>query len=148
MFRIGRCHLRFAKVGQEDPVQNRVPATRAERPALPDFAPVPRKTNRHDGWTPARRAAADAAIAAGGNAAAHVLEDDPEEHCGCRTTGGGIAANCYRRSGSRHGRNGRRRRTNDRPLPGQAAIASSATKTSCSASANERALSFSIRLAR
>jgi hypothetical protein len=38
-------------------MQNRVPATRDARPALPDFTPVPRKTNRHDGWTPERQKA-------------------------------------------------------------------------------------------
>jgi len=36
---------------------------REERPALPDFAPVPRKGNRHDGWTPARQRAFIEALA-------------------------------------------------------------------------------------
>ncbi|MDP5277604.1 hypothetical protein Q9Q95_01605 [Sphingomonas sp. DG1-23] len=38
-------------------MQNRVPVPRAARPDLPDFPPVPRKCNRHDGWTPARQKA-------------------------------------------------------------------------------------------
>ena len=40
--------------------KSRLPA--AERPALPDFAPVPRKP-RHDGWTPERQRAFIAALA-------------------------------------------------------------------------------------
>lgn len=44
-------------------MQNRVPATRAERPPLPDFEPVPRKCNRHDGWTPERQRAFIGALA-------------------------------------------------------------------------------------
>lgn len=44
-------------------MQNRVPLPRDERPALPDFAPVPRKTQRHDGWTPARQKAFIEALA-------------------------------------------------------------------------------------
>lgn len=37
-------------------MQNLIPVPRAARPALPDFAPVPRKY-RHDGWTPERQRA-------------------------------------------------------------------------------------------
>lgn len=44
-------------------MQNRVPVNREERPALPDFTPVPRKGNRHDGWTPARQRAFIEALA-------------------------------------------------------------------------------------
>ncbi|WP_052508063.1 hypothetical protein [Sphingomonas hengshuiensis] len=44
-------------------MQNRVPVARAERRDLPDFAPVPRKGNRHDGWTPARQKAFVEALA-------------------------------------------------------------------------------------
>lgn len=44
-------------------MQNRVPVPRSERPALPDFTPVPRKTSRHDGWTPARQKAFIEALA-------------------------------------------------------------------------------------
>jgi hypothetical protein len=44
-------------------MQNRVPATRAERPPLPAFEPVPRKTKRHDGWTPERQKAFIEALA-------------------------------------------------------------------------------------
>ena len=43
-------------------MQNRVPTPRDERPALPDFTPVPRKY-RHDGWTPARQKAFIEALA-------------------------------------------------------------------------------------
>jgi hypothetical protein len=44
-------------------MQNRVPVLRSERPDLPDFEPVPRKFNRHDGWTPARQKAFIEALA-------------------------------------------------------------------------------------
>ncbi len=37
-------------------MQNRTPVPRDARPALPGFAPVPRKY-RHDGWTPERQRA-------------------------------------------------------------------------------------------
>ncbi|RZF63579.1 hypothetical protein EWE75_15485 [Sphingomonas populi] len=43
-------------------MQNRAPIPREDRPALPDFAPVPRKY-RHDGWTPARQKAFIEALA-------------------------------------------------------------------------------------
>lgn len=43
-------------------MQNRVPVPRETRD-LPDFEPVPRKTNRHDGWTPERQKAFIAALA-------------------------------------------------------------------------------------
>ena len=43
-------------------MQNRVPVARADRPALPDFDPVPRKF-RHDGWTPERQKAFISALA-------------------------------------------------------------------------------------
>lgn len=48
-------------------MQNRVPATCAERPPLPDFEPVPRKRNRRDGWTPERQKAFIEALAATGS---------------------------------------------------------------------------------
>jgi hypothetical protein len=44
-------------------MQNRVPVERAERPDLPDFDPVPRQYQRHDGWTPARQKAFIEALA-------------------------------------------------------------------------------------
>ncbi|MES2445319.1 MAG: hypothetical protein V4574_21035 [Pseudomonadota bacterium] len=44
-------------------MQNRVPATRDQRAPLPEFEPVPRKTNRHDGWTPERQKAFVEALA-------------------------------------------------------------------------------------
>ena len=31
-------------------MRNRVPVKREERPPLPEFAPVPRRKHRHDGW--------------------------------------------------------------------------------------------------
>ena len=43
-------------------MQNRTPVPRDARPALPDFAPVPRKY-RHDGWTPERQRAFIEALA-------------------------------------------------------------------------------------
>jgi len=43
-------------------MQNRTPVARASRPALPDFAAVPRKY-RHDGWTPERQKAFIEALA-------------------------------------------------------------------------------------
>ncbi len=43
-------------------MKNRTPVARAERPPLPDFAPVPRKY-RHDGWTPERQRAFIEALA-------------------------------------------------------------------------------------
>lgn len=44
-------------------MQNRVPAKRAARPALPEFTPVPRQKHRHDGWTPERQKAFIEALA-------------------------------------------------------------------------------------
>ena len=44
-------------------MQNLTPVARADRPALPDFDAVPRKCNRHDGWTPARQRAFIEALA-------------------------------------------------------------------------------------
>ena len=44
-------------------MQNRVPVKREERPPLPEFTPVPRKTARHDGWTPERQRAFIEALA-------------------------------------------------------------------------------------
>ena len=41
--------------------KTRLPAAR--RPPLPDFAPVPRKCPRHDGWTPERQRAFVGALA-------------------------------------------------------------------------------------
>lgn len=49
--------------GRNSPVKNRTPVPREERPPLPDFAPVPRKVQRHDGWTPARQKAFIEALA-------------------------------------------------------------------------------------
>lgn len=43
-------------------MQNRTPVVRESRPALPDFAPVPRR-HRHDGWTPERQRAFIEALA-------------------------------------------------------------------------------------
>ena len=43
-------------------MQNRAPVARADRPALPEFAPVPGKY-RHDGWTPERQKALIEALA-------------------------------------------------------------------------------------
>lgn len=43
-------------------MQNRVPVPRAARD-LPDFDPVPRQRNRHDGWTPERQKAFIEALA-------------------------------------------------------------------------------------
>lgn len=43
-------------------MQNRTPVPRDARPALPDFAPVPRQY-RHDGWTPERQRAFIEALA-------------------------------------------------------------------------------------
>jgi len=44
-------------------MQNRTPVPREARPPLPDFTPVPRRTNRHDGWTPERQVAFIEALA-------------------------------------------------------------------------------------
>lgn len=44
-------------------MQKRVPVAREERPPLPDFTPVPRRNNRHDGWTPERQRAFIEALA-------------------------------------------------------------------------------------
>src|SRR3954452_25578640 len=44
-------------------MQNRTPARREDRPPLPAFSPVPRKCNRHDGWTPERQRAFIEALA-------------------------------------------------------------------------------------
>ena len=43
-------------------MKDRTPIPREQRPALPDFAPVPRK-HRHDGWTPERQRAFIEALA-------------------------------------------------------------------------------------
>ena len=63
-------------------MQNRTPVARADRPALPAFAPVPRKY-RHDGWTPERQVAFIEALA----------------DCGSVTRAAGMVnmaqANCY-----------------------------------------------------
>lgn len=44
-------------------MRNRTPVPRAERPPLPGFTPVPRKSARHDGWTPERQRAFIEALA-------------------------------------------------------------------------------------
>ena len=44
-------------------MKSRTPVPRDQRPPLPDFAPVPRKSARHDGWTPARQRAFIEALA-------------------------------------------------------------------------------------
>lgn len=44
-------------------MQNRTPVAAADRPALPDFTPVPRQKVRHDGWTPERQRAFIEALA-------------------------------------------------------------------------------------
>ena len=44
-------------------MRNRTPINREDRPALPDFTPVPRQYHRHDGWTPARQKAFIEALA-------------------------------------------------------------------------------------
>jgi hypothetical protein len=44
-------------------MQKRVPVAREDRPPLPDFTPVPRRNNRHDGWTPERQRAFIEALA-------------------------------------------------------------------------------------
>jgi hypothetical protein len=44
-------------------MQNRTPVPRDARPPLPDFTPVPRRNNRHDGWTPERQRAFIEALA-------------------------------------------------------------------------------------
>ncbi|WP_447726266.1 hypothetical protein [Sphingomonas koreensis] len=44
-------------------MQNRVPVKREDRPPLPEFTPVPRRHNRHDGWTPERQRAFIEALA-------------------------------------------------------------------------------------
>ena len=44
-------------------MQNRTPIVRNDRPALPDFTPVPRQKIRHDGWTPERQRAFIEALA-------------------------------------------------------------------------------------
>lgn len=44
-------------------MQNRVPVKREDRPPLPAFTPVPRRNNRHDGWTPERQRAFIEALA-------------------------------------------------------------------------------------
>ncbi len=38
-------------------MQNLTSVAREDRAPLPDFDAVPRKCNRHDGWTPARQRA-------------------------------------------------------------------------------------------
>lgn len=57
--------------------------SRPAKPAkgtLPDFAPVPRHYNRHDGWTPERQRGFIAALADSGSvkAAAHAVNMTPE----------------------------------------------------------------------
>lgn len=57
---------------RKDPAETRVPLPHSE---LPQFEPVPRKTNRHDGWTPERQRAFIGALADTGSvsrAARHV----------------------------------------------------------------------------
>jgi len=44
-------------------VKNRTPVKREDRPPLPEFTPVTRKVQRHDGWTPARQKAFIEALA-------------------------------------------------------------------------------------
>ena len=44
-------------------MRNRTPIDRENRPALPDFTPVPRQYHRHDGWTPERQKAFIEALA-------------------------------------------------------------------------------------
>ena len=44
-------------------MKNRTPVAREDRPALPDFTPVPRRCARHDGWTPERQKAFIEALA-------------------------------------------------------------------------------------
>jgi hypothetical protein len=44
-------------------MKNRVPVKKEDRPPLPSFDPVPRKKQRHDGWTPARQKAFIEALA-------------------------------------------------------------------------------------
>lgn len=48
-------------------MQKRVPVAREDRPPLPDFTPVPRRNNRHDGWTPERQRAFIEALADSGS---------------------------------------------------------------------------------
>lgn len=48
-------------------MRNKAPLPRDQRPALPDFTPVPRKCNRHDGWTPERQRAFIQALAETGS---------------------------------------------------------------------------------
>src|SRR5436853_7743076 len=43
-------------------MKDRIPVPRDQRPALPDFTPVPRRY-RHDGWTPERQRAFIEALA-------------------------------------------------------------------------------------
>lgn len=61
-------------------MKNRTPVPRAERPPLPDFAPVPRKVQRHDGWTPERQKAFIEALADTGSVsrAAAMVNMTPE----------------------------------------------------------------------
>ena len=53
---------------------------RAHRAALPAFAPVPRKCQRHDGWTPARQQGFIEALADLGSvrSAAHAVNMTPD----------------------------------------------------------------------
>ena len=44
-------------------MKKRVPVKKEDRPPLPDFTPVARKSQRHDGWTPARQKAFIEALA-------------------------------------------------------------------------------------
>lgn len=62
---------------RKDPRTTRRPVPRGE---LPDFAPVPRRCNRHDGWTPARQRAFIEALADTGSveAAARAVDMSTE----------------------------------------------------------------------
>lgn len=62
-------------------MKTRTPVPRDQRPPLPAFAPVPRKCNRHDGWTPARQKAFIEAFAdtgSVGRAAGQVINEAHE----------------------------------------------------------------------
>ena len=48
-------------------MQNRDRLPPDQRPAIPDFTPVPRKNVRHDGWTPERQRAFAQALAETGS---------------------------------------------------------------------------------
>ena len=61
-------------------MKSRVPVPREERPPLPGFTPVPRKVQRHDGWTPERQKAFIEALADTGSVsrAAAMVNMTPE----------------------------------------------------------------------